>query len=369
MRMIILLCCGIAILAAAAPVFAPQRMDAAIIIAIAMLVCAQIIAILARQAPKELDDAKLANLAQRISKNATELERLSTRTKDQAQKLAELEQKQSRLTVPTATVTTKQLRPQLNVSQYEPATKRTVHEQPKLFLEPIVQVSEGRTVYYKASLQHLGVDGFHLLMSADLQVRPRASHQLDAGQDVELLQRVISVMTKLRARKSASGIFLPISLTTLVNQQFLEAYLEMLGADAQKPPGIVLDINVSVLDKLEETGLQNLAWLASLNVVFCLTGSGAATYDLSVLSELGFRFIDFPSEELFAADGHLRPDAVSKLQSLSERNLTPIIAGLANRSKLSQLMQFASLGRGPAFAFPRPVKTDSQRDFQPQRVA
>ena len=72
-----------------------HRLDAALIVAVAMLACAQVVSMLVVSAPEEIEDAKLASLAQRIAKNAADLDRLSTRWRDQSQKLAELEQRLS----------------------------------------------------------------------------------------------------------------------------------------------------------------------------------------------------------------------------------------------------------------------------------
>ncbi len=63
MKAIVLFCCAVAVGAAAASVYAPQHMGAAIVVAVAMLVCALVVAMMAVQPPKEIEDARLAGLA------------------------------------------------------------------------------------------------------------------------------------------------------------------------------------------------------------------------------------------------------------------------------------------------------------------
>lgn len=205
MSMVVLVCCAVAIAAAAAFVYSPQRLDAALIVAVAMLVCAQVVGLVAARTPEEIDDAKLASLAQRISKNSTNLDRLSTRWRDQSQKLAELEQRLSaraprEQSVPSAQVLPPALAVQPPVGDRDAQVRRPVAlhpaevlppaPEPFLCLEPVIRLSEGRTAYYKASLQLPGGDAREAarpVLSADIALPPGAAGVSDAVRDLKLL--------------------------------------------------------------------------------------------------------------------------------------------------------------------------------------
>jgi hypothetical protein len=92
MRLIVLICCGAALLSAGGSLLLTGRYETALIAAVAMLVCAQVVALLASGKPREVEDARLANLSEGIKRNARSIEQLSTRTRDHAQALAEMKQ-------------------------------------------------------------------------------------------------------------------------------------------------------------------------------------------------------------------------------------------------------------------------------------
>jgi hypothetical protein len=92
MRLIVLICCGAALLSAGGSLLLTGRYETALIAAVAMLVCAQVVALLASGKPREVEDARLASLSEGIKRNARSIEQLSTRTRDHAQALAEMKQ-------------------------------------------------------------------------------------------------------------------------------------------------------------------------------------------------------------------------------------------------------------------------------------
>jgi hypothetical protein len=366
MRLVVLVCCSAAIAAAAAFVYAPQRWDAALIVAVAMLVCAQVVSLLAARAPEEVNDAKLASLAQRISKNSADLDRLSTRWRDQSQKLAELEQRLfARRTREPASALSHAMPPASLVQQFhspglapvqkpidfQPVAVPARAPEPAVCLEPVVRLSEGRTAYYKASL------------------RASVAYGHQAAADQLLLRDLLPVLARLRSRRSATAIFVPVSVATLGRLEDLEAYVSILQANPDVAADIVLDLNVSDLATLDETALRGLAWFARLGAAFCLTGRGAARCDLVALSQLGFAFIDVPIDELADATGRLSPGAERLMQAVAARNMTLIAAGVADEGLVARLPGTVSLARGPAFAPPRAVRAQAEQVYPNRQVA
>lgn len=385
MRVVVLVCCAVAIAAAAASVYSPHRLDAALIVAVAMLACAQVVSMLVVSAPEEIEDAKLASLAQRIAKNAADLDRLSTRWRDQSQKLAELEQRLSaRMPREPALPPAQTMPPAGSVQQgaatghaqlhrqvaFRPAAGSPPAPEPVLCLEPVVRLTEGRTAYYKASLQLTGADArVQPVLSADIPLPPGAAAGADAARDLQLLREVLPVLARLRARRSATGIFVPLTAATLESRTRLEAYVAALQASPDEAAGIVLDLNASVLATLDETALRGLAWLANLGAAFCLTCRGAARCDVAALSELGFAFIDLSFDALSAESGRLSPEAERLMQAAAARNMTLIAAGVREHIRPGAISGVASLARGPAFAPPRAVRTQAEQVQQNRQVA
>lgn len=371
MRFVVLFCCAIAVAAAAAYLYAPQQAGIAIIVAVTMLVCAQVVAMMASAPPREAEDARLAALARRISRNAADIEKLATQGRDQAQKVAELEVRMARKPMPEVFLTAANAQPVQPPPHLQSVPVAVPLAPPVLCLEPVVRLAEGRTAYYKASLQRPAPgDGTALqpVISADLPAG-RDGSPAQAGQDIELLQEVLPVLAKLRARRGAAGVFVPISIATLEDRARLEAYVEVLRTSPSEAAGIVLDVHVSTLAALGEPALRGLAWLASLGATFCLTGPGAAASDLPALSELGFTFVDVPCHELVAANGQLSTAMGQVMHGLAAYKLTLITAGLKSGDEVAGLARFAVLGRGPVFAVPRAIRPQQSIDYPSQQVA
>ena len=195
MRPIVLFCCAAAVLAAAAAVVAPGHTAAALVVSVAMLVCAQVVAMMAARTPGEVDDARFASLAQRIARNAADIDQLRIRTRDQAQKVAELHQS---LTRQKPRVLDAQ-QPGAPVQAPEERVTRAADRNPVLYLEPVVTLHEGRTAYYKASIQELEAGAIPVI-SADLSLASGQACRWSAQQGLDLLQQVMPVMSRLVKR-------------------------------------------------------------------------------------------------------------------------------------------------------------------------
>jgi EAL domain-containing protein (putative c-di-GMP-specific phosphodiesterase class I) len=386
MRLVVLICCAAALLAAAGSLLLTGRYETALIAAVAMLVCAQVVSLLASSRPKEVEDARLASLSEGIKRNARSIEQLSTRTRDQAQALAEIKQTieksrtQPALQAPArpqiAAPVPESIKPVAAVDHHPappqapaPATPQLAPQparlppqepqQPSIFLEPVVRLAEGRTAYYKASLQRpAAVPGGrpHTFVSADINVRDLAAAQWPMRHDLHMLQEVMPVLAKLRARRGATGLFVPLGVATLESKPQLEAVVALLQQNPDAAAGIVLDLNVSALAVMPEAAMRGLAWLASLGATFCLSGASASNNDLAALAELGFAFLDVPEHELVDGAGQLLPAALHLRQDAAAHRFTIIASSVSDNARAASLMQAVSLARGPNFASPRALK-------------
>jgi EAL domain-containing protein (putative c-di-GMP-specific phosphodiesterase class I) len=381
------------------------RYDIALLAAVSCLAVALIVSA-AASIPSDGDgNTRLNNvLSQRLGKNTNDIENLSRRVADQSQRLSDLgsrldagkshqgardKGRTHQLTPtaqhpaaqhpaaqhpaaqrPAAKTQTPAVRPSHAPTRLAPA--RIQRPQPvQLFLEPVVRLAEGRTAYYKASFRlrdQSPADLTHIVASADLPVLNGQSSLWDPALDAQLLQQILPLLEKLRARRGATGIFCPISVATLENTKALQELVGLLQANPEGAAGIVLDIHHTALAGLSEAGLQGLAWLASLGATFCLTGEGMLYDELPSLSELGFAFIDVPGEGL-AQPAQPGMTADELLHATQANNIALIASGVEQPDNASSLMRASSLGRGPGFSSPRAVRERALHSSSAAQVA
>jgi len=386
-----------AIVAAGAFAFVLMRLDLALVSAVALLAAAQLVAVIVLREPHEADDARLTGVAQRISKNATDIENLSRRHKDQAQRLAELGQIVSPGTASRHPSGNVNIEPPAEavlppVPNFEPVmrSERQPHPiphspphpqlaashtaaAPQLCLEPVVRLSEGRTAYYKASFQaasSTAPSGVQTIVSSDIASGAVQGGAWNPALDMNMLQQVLPLLQKLRARRGATGVFCPVSAATLEDMNALQGYVGLLQANPDAAAGVVLDLHHTGLAGLGEAGMRGLAWLASLGATFCLTSDKLQVSDLPALSELGFAFIDVPASVLMRAQhaGQISP-AISLVQSAADSNIAIIASAMVHAADTTQLMNMSSLGRGEGFAPPRAVRDPAHDTSSGARVA
>lgn len=364
MRPIVLFCCAAAVLAAAAAVVAPGHTAAALVVSVAMLVCAQVVAMMAARTPGEVDDARFASLAQRIARNAADIDQLRTRTRDQAQKVAELHQS---LTRQKPRVLDAQ-QPGAPVQAPPERVTRAVDRSPVLHLEPVVTLHEGRTAYYKASIQELEAGAIPFI-SADLSLASGQAYRWSAQQGLDLLQQVMPVLSRLRARGGASGIFVPVCLSTLESGDWTGEIATVLEQWPDAVSGLAFDLHVTALGALTGPAVHNLSWLVKRGARFCLTGPGAAGHGGEDLARLGFAFMDVHATELVAANGQLSPQAARLMQAAAAHGITLMAHGVSDPAQAVGLVQAVTLGRGRHFSLPRAVRAQPDTKHQTRQVA
>ncbi len=377
MKLLVWLFSVSALVLAAVCIFVLVRYDIALLAAVSCLAVALIVSAAASIPADEAGNTRLNNmLSQRLGKNTNDIESLSRRIADQAQRLTDLGSRldtgtshqdapgKAQAYQPASAAQRPAAKTQTPVMRPSRAPKRLAHVQMQrpqpvqLFLEPVVRLAEGRTAYYKASFRlrdQSPADLTHIVASADLPVLNGQSRLWDPALDAQLLQQILPLLEKLRARRGATGIFCPISVATLENTKALQELVGLLQANPEAAAGIVLDIHHTALAGLSEAGLQGLAWLASLGATFCLTGEGMLYDELPALAELGFAFIDVPGDGL---DQPAQPGMTAEelLQATEANNIALIASGIQQPDDAASLMHASSLGRGPGFSSPRAVR-------------
>jgi EAL domain-containing protein (putative c-di-GMP-specific phosphodiesterase class I) len=390
MKLLVWLFSVSALVLAAVCIFVLVRYDIALLAAVSCLAVAVIVSAAASIPSDAAGNTRLNNmLSQRLGKNTNDIESLSRRIADQAQRLTDLGSRldtgkshhdapeKARAYKPASATQRPAAKTQTPALRPSRAPKRLAHGQMQrpqpvqLFLEPVVRLAEGRTAYYKASFRlrdQSPADLTHIVASADLPVLNGQSSLWDPALDAQLLQQILPLLEKLRARRGATGIFCPISVATLENTKALQELVGLLQANREAAAGIVLDIHHTALAGLSEAGLQGLAWLASLGATFCLTGEGMLYDELPALAELGFAFIDVPGDGL---DQPAQPGMTAEalLQVTEANNIALIASGVEQPDDAASLRHASSLGRGPGFSSPRAVRERALHSSSAAQVA
>lgn len=390
MKLLVWLFSVSALVLAAVCIFLLGRFDIALLAAVSCLAVALIVSAAASIHPHQQSDARMNSvLSQRLGKNTNDIESLSRRIAEQAQRLTDMGSridtgspqkavqdtaKPYQLAAASQRLAAKTKSPPTRSSRVPKRLAYAPMPQPQpvqLFLEPVVRLAEGRTAYYKASFRARDQSAANLsqiIASADLPVLGGQGNLWDPALDRQLLHQVLPLLEKLRARRGATGIFCPISVATLENTQALQELVGLLQANPGAAGGIVLDIHNSALAGMSEAGLQGLAWLASLGATFCLTGDGILYDELPALAELGFAFIDVPGAQL-AQPVQSGMSAAQVLQATSDNNIALIASGVEQPDDATSMMHASSLGRGPGFSSPRAVRERAVHPVSAAQVA
>lgn len=229
-----------------------------------------------------------------------------------------------------------------------------------LYLEPIVEVSKRRTVYYRASLALTRPDGSRLSAYA-LRLKAERSGVAPAL-DFAIFRRVCPVVRHLKARDRRPGVFCPLTPQSFAERAFLDELVEFLKLNQDAAAGMVVEVAEPDLAALTPAGMEGLAHLAELGATFSLSETLVDGADLLSLSKLGFQFIDIDIAAVANAHGRdavREGGAVHRLaRRAADAGLTVIAANLVRSEELDDVTAFARLARGSLFSPPRAVRHD-----------
>lgn len=229
-----------------------------------------------------------------------------------------------------------------------------------LHLEPIVELAESSTVYYRSSLALTRRDGGRLGPSL---------LSLGAGQgdfalalDLALFRRVCPVIRHLKARGRRPGVFCPLSPQSFADQGMLDELVDFLKTNQDAAAGMVIEVSQAGLGALSPAGMEGLARLAEIGATLSLSDARLDGPDPTTLALLGFRFFEIDVPRLASADGWDAFEEDNDAWCLARRadvaGLTVIAANLTSSHELERVRSFTRLARGPLFSPPRIVRRD-----------
>jgi EAL domain-containing protein (putative c-di-GMP-specific phosphodiesterase class I) len=229
-----------------------------------------------------------------------------------------------------------------------------------LHLEPVVELTRNRTVYYRANLALTRPDGIRvgpylLALSAD-------HSGLAPALDVALFRRVCPVIRHLKARRRRTGVFCPLSPTSFAQRDVLDELIQFLKANSDAAGAMVIEISQPALAALSPAGMEGLAYLAELGATMSLSQARPEGPDLETLIVLGFRFLDLDIAALastYGWDAFKEDGEVCRLARRAEQaGLSVIAANVVRSEELEHVRDFARLARGSLFSPPRVVRRE-----------
>ena len=226
-----------------------------------------------------------------------------------------------------------------------------------LYLEPIVQIEDGSTRHYRASLSLRMADGTRVGMETIQHQATKAG--LMPMLDILTITRAMSVLRKLMQRQRGVSIFCTASTAALADTDFITRLNRLIVDNHDVARALVVALGQPDLGALSPQGQEGLVRLAEQGVALCLTDADGQGVEARALRDLGFRFVAMDIMTLANSSSKQADDTVAAfVRDASLHNLNVIASNVATRTELAAITTRAGLGFGPLFSPPRLVRHD-----------
>lgn len=237
----------------------------------------------------------------------------------------------------------------------EPEPKSPFGDQLSVSLEPIIDLTTGRTAHYR---MHLGlVDGKGEELASDTFLNHAERIGARPSLDIVVAREADALLRKLRQRDPQLNIFMPIGASTLATREAIDQINADRKAAADVSQGLIFEFPHTMLAGLTEKALEGLAELARHGARFGLSNVSIAGLDLNAMNTLNVRFVSLDSNSIDAVHGPSLAMA-SFTQTARASRVQMIVSGVADQRIIGKLPQITRLVSGPCFAPPRRVKKE-----------
>jgi EAL domain-containing protein (putative c-di-GMP-specific phosphodiesterase class I) len=222
-------------------------------------------------------------------------------------------------------------------------------------LEPIIDLTTGRTAHYR---MHLGLaDGQGEELASDTFLHHAEKIGARPALDIFVAREADALLRKLRQRDPLLNIFMPIGASTLASRESIAQINVDRKAAADISQGLIFELPHAMLAGLTEQALEGLAELARNGARFGLSNVSIAGLDLNAMNTLNVRFVSLDSTAIDAVHGPSLAMA-SFTQTARASRVQMIVSGVADQRIIGKLPQITRLVSGPCFAPPRRVKKE-----------
>lgn len=229
-------------------------------------------------------------------------------------------------------------------------------DQLSVSLEPIIDLTTGRTAHYR---MHLGLaDGQGEELASDTFLHHAERIGARPALDIFVCREADALLRKLRQRDPQLNIFVPIGSSTLASRESIAQINKDRKAAADISQGLIFEFPHAMLAGLTEQALEGLAELARHGAKFGLSNVSIAGLDLTAMNTLNVRFVSLDSAAIDAVHGPSLAMA-SFTQTARASRVQMIVSGVADQRIIGKLPQITRLVSGPCFAPPRRVKKEA----------
>jgi EAL domain-containing protein (putative c-di-GMP-specific phosphodiesterase class I) len=222
-------------------------------------------------------------------------------------------------------------------------------------LEPIIDLSTGRTAHYRMHLALAGANGEE--MASDLFLHHAERIGARPALDIFVAREADLLLRKLRQRDPQLNIFMPIGASTLASQDAIAKINADRQAASDVAAGLVFEFPHTMLAGLAEHSLEGLAELARNGARFALSNASIAGLDLSAMNTLNVRFVGIDAAAIDPVNGPSLAMA-SFTQTARASRVQMIVTSVNDARIIGKLPQITRLVCGTCFATPRRVKKE-----------
>ena len=246
----------------------------------------------------------------------------------------------------------------------------------ELHLQPIVNLSDREPEYYESTLRLKEADGSYV--NQQKLNRFAREGRLAVSLDNQLLFSAVRVLRTLSELQKRTGLFCPLSASTLGNAEAFEDMYTFLAANVVLAGSLILEIDQSALEDLDPNGRECLSRLVDLGFPLLLNNIQNFEMDGPLLHSAGFRNLKVSVNELLkiSENGNIDEQVTDFSEEMESYGLTVIVSDIELEAQVIHLIDFdLPLGQGSLFSPSRPVKpellkaTDEQNSMSGLNIA
>jgi cyclic-di-GMP phosphodiesterase TipF (flagellum assembly factor) len=244
-----------------------------------------------------------------------------------------------------------------------------------LFLQPVVNLPQRRTVFYE-SFSRLRDESGRVMMPGEFLSVAEPSGLVTTIDNL-LLFRCVQIVRRLAKQDRKVGIFCNISTASLADDSFFPQFLELLTANRDLAGALIFEIGQAAFDARGSVEARNMGKLADLGFRFSVDKVTELDLDLQDLARSDVKFLKISAQtlidELIEVDGRqvLRalPDlAAEDFAALTRRYGVEVVAEKveSERQVVGILELDIAFGQGHLFGEPRAIRDAVLAESDPQ---
>lgn len=249
-------------------------------------------------------------------------------------------------------------------AQPDVAMRQTIHDaleanRVDLYLQPIVILPQRRVKYYEALSR---IRDEHDTVITPSEFLPEAARAgLLPRIDNLVLFRAIQVLRRLSSRNREAGLFVNISVSTLVDETFFPGFLEFVRSQKGFADMLIFEFTQADVAEMGILETESLAALADLGFRFSVDNITDLKMDFRDLADRGFRFAKYNANRMLGhagiGQGDIHPADFGDL--LQRFGIELIVDHVEAEAQVLDLLDYhVRIGQGLLFSPPRPVRPE-----------